>query len=778
MLYTLMRTFRVLADSVSRSVTSNLLGASASSDSVRSRRARIFAGIEPLEERALMSTYYVSNSGNDNNKGTSSSSAWRSLGKVSSTHLNPGDEVLFEGGQSFGGTLNLYSDGGSSSNPFVIGSYGSGKATISSGQGDGIWVLNSTGVTIENLNIVGSPGNTGSQDGIRIENFTSNSVRSGFTINDCNVSGYAEGGIVFGSDSSSEGLNDVTIENNDVYDNVMNGIESYSVTTESNTNVTIDNNQVHNNYGDRTSNNTGNGIMLGGLNGATVQYNSAYDNGLTGGVGNVGIWTYSSNDVLVQYNQSYDNASVSWDDGDGFDFDADTSNSIMQYNFAADNDGGGLQLNQWHNDNDETGDIIRYNISQDNGRKNNYSGIDVWGKVLNAQIYNNTVYNTPAISGQTSDIRLSDNTITTLHPDNVRIANNIFVTTGGTPFIDFYSADLSGAQAIVFAGNVYYSYSGSANFVWGSKDYSSLASFQAGTGQEKLNGTDVGAYENPMLVDPGQGAPVSGAFSMAAFTAYDLESDTPILNVGVPLTSALGIAEPLTGNGGGKTIPGEDQHLIGDASPQSTPSSGSGSTTTTSGGGSTTTASGHIGQSYLSGTDIGNPNKGSNTISGSTNTITGGGSGVGGTSDSFRFASTTLTGNGQIVAQLTSVSNSSSSVEAGVMIRESSAADSPAVSLLLSPGNTASLLTRATTGGSTSKTSKGNSGDQWIKLVRVGNTFSAYISPNDSAWTLIGSTSVTMNATVSIGLAVSASSLKSTETAVFKNVAFTGSVTS
>jgi len=351
-------------------------------------RDAIGSVLEPLEQRALMSTYYISPSGNDNNSGTSTSSAWKSIGKVDSHHFNPGDSALFQGGQTFYGELKFYGAGGSSTNRVTIGSYGSGRATINSGTSTGAWSLNTTGITFNNLKFVGTPGNISGQDGIRLENDTNNTIRSGFTVTNCDISGYAEGGIIFGSDSSTMALNNISITNNNIYNNVMTGIESYSVTTESNTNVLISNNLVHDNYGNNTSTVTGSGIMLQGLNGATVQYNSAYNNGAIGGNGLSGIWCYQSNKVVFQYNSAYNNHGLHGDDGEGFDFDADTSNSIMQYNYAGNNDGSGFMLGQWWNDNNETNDIIRYNISQNNGRKDNYSGIDVWGKIENAQIYN------------------------------------------------------------------------------------------------------------------------------------------------------------------------------------------------------------------------------------------------------------------------------------------------------------------------------------------------------------------------------------------------------
>src|SRR5690242_17675015 len=50
-------------------------------------------------------TIYVSPSGNDNNSGTSSSSPWRTLSKVSATKFYPGDRILLQGGATFSGKI-------------------------------------------------------------------------------------------------------------------------------------------------------------------------------------------------------------------------------------------------------------------------------------------------------------------------------------------------------------------------------------------------------------------------------------------------------------------------------------------------------------------------------------------------------------------------------------------------------------------------------------------------------------------------------------------------
>jgi len=80
-------------------------------------------------------TYYVSNSGDDLNSGTSSSTPWKSIDKVNSimTSLNPGDQILFNKGNNFYGTINA-SKSGILGNEIVFGSYGSGNLPVITGK--------------------------------------------------------------------------------------------------------------------------------------------------------------------------------------------------------------------------------------------------------------------------------------------------------------------------------------------------------------------------------------------------------------------------------------------------------------------------------------------------------------------------------------------------------------------------------------------------------------------------------------------------------------------
>ena len=78
-------------------------------------------------------TYYVSNSGNDNNNGLSTTSPWKTLDKVSSfTGFVAGDAILFNRGEVFYGSIKI-NNSGSSGNPITFGAYGSGAKPVITG---------------------------------------------------------------------------------------------------------------------------------------------------------------------------------------------------------------------------------------------------------------------------------------------------------------------------------------------------------------------------------------------------------------------------------------------------------------------------------------------------------------------------------------------------------------------------------------------------------------------------------------------------------------------
>ena len=104
--------------------------------------------------------------------------------------LARGGSVLFRGGDTFIGNLQPNIDGnGDPTNPVVIGSYGTGKATLIAGAGGETGVINieqMSGVVVQDLIIRGGDLSHMPRGGIRIGN-NSATRRGGITIQRCDI---------------------------------------------------------------------------------------------------------------------------------------------------------------------------------------------------------------------------------------------------------------------------------------------------------------------------------------------------------------------------------------------------------------------------------------------------------------------------------------------------------------------------------------------------------------------------------------------------------------
>jgi endonuclease/exonuclease/phosphatase family metal-dependent hydrolase len=160
--------------------------------------------------------------------------------------------------------------------------------------------------------------------------------------------------------------------------------------------------------------------------------------------------------------------------------------------------------------------------------------------------------------------------------------------------------------------------------------------------------------------------------------------------------------------------------------------------------------------------------KGSAAGSNGNFTVHGAGADVWGTSDAFRIAYASLTGDGTVVAQVTSVEYVNAWTKAGVMMRESLAANSRHAFMLVSPGKGLAFQRRTATGGTSTSTSGGSGkASVWVKLTRVGNTFTAYRSADGVNWIQVGSDTIPMGATIYAGIAVSSHVKGTLATATF-----------
>lgn len=167
---------------------------------------------------------------------------------------------------------------------------------------------------------------------------------------------------------------------------------------------------------------------------------------------------------------------------------------------------------------------------------------------------------------------------------------------------------------------------------------------------------------------------------------------------------------------------------------------------------------------------------GSVSESGGVVTVRGSGSDIWDNADEFHFRHQDMTGDGEIVARITGLTNTNAWAKAGVMIRETLTGASRHAFMCVTAGQGTAFQRRTATGGASASTS-GASGSvlpRWIRLVRAGSTFSAYESENGANWSLVGTTTIALPATVHVGLAVTSHNDGTLCTATADNVSVSG----
>ena len=501
-------------------------------------------------------TYYVSPQGNDSNDGKSPATSWQTIEKVNQTKFKPADRILFEGGKTFVGTLRFDSDDiGTPANPIRIASYGKERATINAASGDGISIDDSMGFEISNLNIIGSGRELNKGSGISFINRLAGDIKLDYIrVRSIEVSGFGDYGIRIEGRQGRGGFRNVVIENTDAHDNGLAGIRIFGKLRilaldifspgplrYSHENVTIRRVKAHHNPGKPGvgSQHSGTGIVLSDTDGAVIEDSVAFENGWlcdSRHGGPVGIWAWDSNNIVIQRNESYSNKTGGKYDGGGFDFDGGVANSVMQYNYSHDNDGPGFLLMQFSFAREWTNNTVRYNISENDGRKNSYGGIHIWGDVTNAFIYNNTVISNQARDAQPRGLAIRQSGETPFFGNAIArdlvIANNIFVTGGNAPIVE---ATL-GTSTISFQHNNYYSSDSNFEVTWNNSTYRNLSEWSESTRQERRGDGLAGFSVNPNFAACNIASnPFTRQISLC------LRVDSPLIDKGLDLKSAFRI---------------------------------------------------------------------------------------------------------------------------------------------------------------------------------------------------------------------------------------------
>ena len=185
----------------------------------------------------------------------------------------------------------------------------------------------------------------------------------------------------------------------------------------------------------------------------------------------------------------------------------------------------------------------------------------------------------------------------------------------------------------------------------------------------------------------------------------------------------------------------------------------------------------------FSNTDIGSP-----AIAGSAfydNTklnfnVNGTGTGINAaTTDQFNFTKASLAGNGDIFAKIYSVAETDATnglSKTGLMLRADAANNAPYVMLALTGHAGAVFQYRTTSGGtatlSTVAPAPAPSYPYWLKLNKNANTITAYTSPDGSAWTQVGQTTVDVGTSFMGGIATTSTNAAATNKSSVSNITF------
>jgi hypothetical protein len=161
--------------------------------------------------------------------------------------------------------------------------------------------------------------------------------------------------------------------------------------------------------------------------------------------------------------------------------------------------------------------------------------------------------------------------------------------------------------------------------------------------------------------------------------------------------------------------------------------------------------------------------------------IFGAGANFSGTADKIHYVYQTLTGDGSIVARITSDDGAETNGFAGVIMRETTAAKSRYVAVCRQTNGKLVSKVRTSTGGGTTttiSTATLTMPDCWVKLTRTGSSFVSSYSSDGTAWTPFKTNAVTMASSATFGLVVTSGNVVNyashnfgdADTAVFDNL--------
>jgi hypothetical protein len=536
--------------------------------------AVVTTNVASMAPRPVGRTYFVDTAGSDSNTGTSSGAPWATLAHATAYGLTPGDALLLKGGQTHVGFLIYYWVAGSYAEPISISSYDTGTPTIACGDSWGIRLVRCSGVQVSGLIVEGSGVSSGGVttnnfNGIEIINPDATGELAQVWIDDVEVTGCYSGIEIRGSAQTgtigASGFADVRVTNCYVHEVDYFGVQIRAVVLLSATGTTLtwstfslrdDRGSAANNYqifagrsftgcvvsdcvvlhayGDPARDDelhSGDGIMMKEVTNGRIERCTAHDCGAHG-FGPAGIWLQEDTDCVIRWCEVGRQGSRVPIDGDGFDMDGGCLRCAVEYCYSHDCVGAGLLCGPYIGSAPPLDCVVRFFISVDDAVDSNASSAIFPYQGAQLDIEYCVLYSSDAATNATSLIRYGGG--------RQRHWNNILIT-DRTDVVKFYEGLFDGASLAI--GNCYFAFgAGGPQWNWGDVDYSTLAAFRSGSGQELLHGLDQGMYTNPLLTAVGDHPDVMPAQPLAVgLLAYDPTVNSPTRGAGLDLEVIYGI---------------------------------------------------------------------------------------------------------------------------------------------------------------------------------------------------------------------------------------------
>ena len=172
--------------------------------------------------------------------------------------------------------------------------------------------------------------------------------------------------------------------------------------------------------------------------------------------------------------------------------------------------------------------------------------------------------------------------------------------------------------------------------------------------------------------------------------------------------------------------------------------------------------------------DLGSPAVSSTiTAAGNGYNVTAAGSDFGGSSDQGSFGYQSYTGNFDVCVRLAGLGLTDVFAKAGLMARETLSVSSRFAAAMATPAmNGCFFEWRDPTGNASSSTGNfpANYPNTWLRLNRVGNTFTGFASYDGQTWMQLGSDTISMPSQIYLGLSVSSHSTNAVTTAQFRDL--------